>query len=222
MEINFPIDMVKRTKANLARYKGEFEVTNLINCTLGLIILPYEKDIRDRQLPHPWNTNLNEVPNLPNCQIHRFEPIRRIERDGTRKYYEKTLQVFLKKIRNGLAHQNIEPVNENRHFLGVVIKNYFDDSARKKGDPDLHVQFSAKELEQFALFIADEYLKLYFEVGQECVVDPITRRMKRNRGRRCSIIEIVTAPASWNTMARVRYVGINRVGGVELSDLRPR
>ncbi len=71
-------------------------------------------------------------------------------------YYPKTLKVLLNKIRNGLAHQHIEPINENGNFVGVIIRNYFDDAKVHK---DLEVYFSQQELKEFALFIADEYLK---------------------------------------------------------------
>jgi len=40
---NFPIDFITRTQLNLKNYNGEFEVTNLINNCLGLIIIPKQK-----------------------------------------------------------------------------------------------------------------------------------------------------------------------------------
>ena len=71
-------------------------------------------------------------------------------------YYPKTMKVLLQKIRNGLAHQKIEPINHGGKFAGVIIRNYFNDAQIRK---DLEVYFSQQELKDFALFIADEYLK---------------------------------------------------------------
>jgi len=159
---NFPLDFVKRTIANLDRYQGEFEFTNLLNCTLGLIILPYEKGMRGKHPQSVWNTNLNDVPNRPSFQIHRFEPLQK-GRNGEPKYCKKTLKVLLQKIRNGLAHQNVWPINQNGEFCDVIIKNYFDDEHKDRDDPDLHVQFSKNELKDFALFIANAYLKSFGE-----------------------------------------------------------
>lgn len=153
MEIKkFEIDFVQRTK-ELLRYNGPWDMTNLINCTLGLIILPYE-NIQGSPPPF-WNTELDKIANLPSFKLQCFEPIKEMKESGFI-YYPKTLKVLLQKIRHGLAHQNIEPVNENGQFTGVIIKNYYPPNS---GNLDLEVHFSQRELKDFALFIADEYLK---------------------------------------------------------------
>ena len=41
----FETDFVRRTIHTLKRYRGKYPLSQLINCTLGLIILPYEKRI---------------------------------------------------------------------------------------------------------------------------------------------------------------------------------
>jgi hypothetical protein len=74
-----------------------------------------------------------------------FEPIRKIK-NGRNEYYPKTLKVLLNKIRNGLAHQHIEPVNKNRFFSGIIIRNYYDSG---KINQDLEVEFDRRKLERF-------------------------------------------------------------------------
>jgi hypothetical protein len=74
-------------------------------------------------------------------------------------------------MRHGLAHQNVWPVNLNGEFCGVRIKNFLDEGFKLRDDPDLHVQFSEQELKAFALFIANEYLKLYAEPQEEGSVE---------------------------------------------------
>ena len=161
MEIKkFDIDFVRRTRRILTTYNGEYKLSNLINCTLGLIMLPYE-NIRDCQnaLQNPnalWEINIDCISCLPGLELRIFNPIKKIK-NGVIMYYPKTLKVLLQKIRNGLAHQHIEPVNKNGKFIGVKIYNYFDN--KYKTHMDLDVQFTRKQLQNFALFIADEYLK---------------------------------------------------------------
>ncbi len=157
MEIQkFEIQFVERTRELLLRYQGPYDMSNLLNCTLGLIILPYET-MRGRPLLPFWDEELNKVPNLPPFTLTTFEPIREIDKKSKKiKYYRKTLKVLLQKIRNGLAHQEIEPVNRHGKFDGVIIRNYYGETRRHM---DLQIQFSQHELQAFALFIADQYLK---------------------------------------------------------------
>ncbi len=151
---NFEIEFVKRTKELLLQYDGSRDMSILINCTLGLIILPYEAT---QESPPPlWDTELDKITNLPSFRLETFKPIEHIKKKSGVKYHPKTLAVLLEKIRHGLAHQHIEPVNENAKFAGVIIKNYFPPNSC---NIDLEVRFNQQELKEFALFIADEYLK---------------------------------------------------------------
>uniref|UniRef100_A0A7V3KNL1 pEK499-p136 HEPN domain-containing protein n=1 Tax=candidate division WOR-3 bacterium TaxID=2052148 RepID=A0A7V3KNL1_UNCW3 len=152
--VHFELEFVQRTKETLQNYQGEYKLSNAINCTLGLIILPNEI-INNIQDPF-WDTLISDIEQLAFLQINQFEPIHRIT-NGNIEYYPKTLKILLKKIRNGLAHQNIEPVNNNGFFSGVIIRNYYGGGNNR---PDLEIEFNRNQLERFALFIADEYLKV--------------------------------------------------------------
>jgi hypothetical protein len=152
-EINeFETEFVRRTQNLLTDYRGEYKLSNAINCMLGLIIFPNET------LEHShnpiWDIPIAEIQELNYLQIRLFEPVRRKNGDEI-EFFQKTLRVLLKKVRNGLAHQNINPVNENGLFTGVVIKNYYGGSRR---NIDLEIEFNRDELENFALFIAGKYL----------------------------------------------------------------
>ena len=136
------------------QYNGNRDMSIIINCTLGLIILPYEAT---QESPPPfWETELNEIHNLPPFKLEIFEPIKSIKKSIT-KYHPKTLAVLLMKIRHGLAHQHIESVNEEGKFAGVIIRNYHKQANQQR--LDLQIYFSQQELKEFALFIANEYLK---------------------------------------------------------------
>ena len=150
MEItDYEREFIERTRTILQNYDGEYKLTNAINCMLGLIILPNEMLNRSRS--PKWDLSIAEIQELNFLRIRQFEPIKN-RRDGITEYYPKTLKVFLKKVRNGLAHQNIRPININGFFTGVEIKNLYGNIV------DLEVEFSRHELEQFALFVAGEYL----------------------------------------------------------------
>lgn len=153
MEIkNFNIDFVLRTKRILTDYQGDLEVSNLINCTLGLLILPYES-VKNNP-PAFWKTDIANVEELSGIRIKRFDPIKKI-RNGRITRYPKTVKVFLQKIRNGLAHQHIQAINDGGNFTGITITNNYD-----KNNRDLEIEFTHEELRKFALFISKQYLKL--------------------------------------------------------------
>lgn len=64
-----------------------------------------------------------------------------------------TLYKFLKKIRNGVAHQNISPNNQGKKWKGLRLWNH-----NEYGIKDFEVEFYIGELKVFAIFIAQKYL----------------------------------------------------------------
>ncbi|MCJ7583724.1 MAG: HEPN family nuclease [Anaerolineales bacterium] len=152
--MHFETEFVQRTRHILRRYRGKYKLSNVINCTLGLIILPNEM-LNHSQNPI-WEMPIGGIPEINNLRIRRFEPIKKKKRSGEIENFPKTLKIFLKKVRNGLAHQNIEPVNTNRIFTGIIIRNYYGEGT---SDLDLEIEFNREELEGFALFIAEKYLE---------------------------------------------------------------
>ena len=67
---------------------------------------------------------------------------------------ELELQEFVKKIRNGVSHQNIMPMNQDRVWKGIRIWNL------DQGVKDFEVEFKISELKKFALFLANKYVEL--------------------------------------------------------------
>lgn len=143
----FNLDFVRRTIQILDDYNGKYTFSNLINCSLGLIILPYEK----RGFSSFLNQNISDINSLPSFTISKFEP-RRSFKKGVVAFYPKTLKVLLQKIRNGLAHQNIRPINIDGILHSIEIANEF------RGNTDLVIKFTEDELKNFALFISKLYL----------------------------------------------------------------
>lgn len=149
MEIRkFEIQFVERTREILLNSNGKYSFSNLVNCTLGLLILPYE-NISSTDV---WQKNLDEIDSLPCFELIKFNPILKIKKNKTT-FYPKTLEIFLKKIRDGLAHQNIIPINSEGSFTGVKIFNKYINEI------DLDVIFTENQLKEFSLFISNLYLK---------------------------------------------------------------
>ena len=66
----FDVDFVIRTKEILEDYAGKRDLSNLLNCTLGLIILPYENVKSSTE--SFWDLEIEKIPDMPSCQIHNL------------------------------------------------------------------------------------------------------------------------------------------------------
>jgi hypothetical protein len=157
----FHTEFVERTREILEKYQGEREWTNLLNCTLGLIVLPFKQLEDNGGLKNDiWGQDISTIPECHHFTIARFTPIKKRTRDGF-EFYSPTLGVLLRKLRNGLCHQNIEPSNESGKWDSITVRNHYEygNSKPKKKEMDLEVTFTWPQLKGFALFIAEEYLK---------------------------------------------------------------
>lgn len=172
---------VERSQTELKVYNGEREFTNLINLTFGLIIIPYESHIKEAQPGSFWDTAIDDIwlkEDERPFTIFDFDPIRgeRDKQTGQLIKDDKTLKVLINKLRNGFAHANIEPVNENGKWTGVLIwnctnpirktdkeaqdlKHCYDKDPNVVKVKDLVIGFTWVQLHMFANFIADQHLK---------------------------------------------------------------
>jgi hypothetical protein len=151
---SFHREFVTRTQEILRGYKGKREFTNLVNCALGLIILPHEQMGRQGLTQGIWGKKIDEVPQCRNMAIGLFEPIK-----DWGEFYPKTLGYFLKKVRNGFGHGLVTPINQGEKWVAITVENYFPSKDALGAKQDLQVTFTMPQLRDFALFIADEYLK---------------------------------------------------------------
>jgi len=159
-ELHFPFDLIYRTKENLENYKGPYEITQLINSALGLIILPYEKIIKknpkDRNCQGTqgntsgkwWNKKVSQIPELSflNNKIGYND-------------YNQFLDITVAKIRHGLAHQNIHFVNNNNKIEKIIIWNCPLGNKPK----DLEIEFETGEFRDFVLYIANSYIQAHID-----------------------------------------------------------
>lgn len=149
-------EFVKRTEKLLDDYNGEFVITLLVNCLLGLIVMPNEAIKRTNRNFNFLSQDINTIPSLKPI-ISRdgfsFSPTK--QKRGVWIADAKTLKVFLKKIRNGIAHQRIEPKNKGKKWTRVIIS---DINERNGNNVELTCEFTVRELRQFAKYISREYL----------------------------------------------------------------
>ncbi len=153
MEVkNFDIEFVERTKRLLEDYDGSLDFSNLLNCTLGLIILPFEKGQGGSIF---GTTDLTTIQTQIGFNLHKFNPIKSKNKNTTQ-YHTADLDKFLRKLRHGLAHQHIKPINKSGKWVGVKIWNEWMDPPPK--EVDLEVDFTKEQFRKFAIFIAELYL----------------------------------------------------------------
>jgi hypothetical protein len=168
---NYRIDFVKRTneilKENFRNFKEEKdrEVTFLLNCLLGLIVAISENEKIEKKV---FNDNIDDdflamIPNkigfverdrvdddLTNVNLVKLN----IKVGHKEDLKGKNKLWLINKIRNGIAHQNIEGINENKRWIGVRLWNNTNDSKK-----DFEIIFTIEELKNLAIALSDKYLE---------------------------------------------------------------
>jgi hypothetical protein len=137
MEYNrkFQHDFMNRTLYIMHEYKGPYDATILINCLLGLLVLPKETLI-NRIPPDPyeelaqWGINPKSIVKFGKCE------------DGYE--HAPTLRQFVRRLRNAVAHFNVEPLNREEEVYGFAFRD-------RNG---FHAEISLNELREFVINLA--------------------------------------------------------------------
>ena len=165
--------------------KAGLDVTFLLNCTLGLIVATSEK-IKQGKF-NCFDKNLVQLENeieLPNkiAYIEINQGYKEYRKSNNKKslfkFDENMISVypklkikvneeaknlsfksFLNKMRNGIAHQNIMPINRDRIWHGIRIWNI-----NGNGIKDFEVEFKISELKKFAISLAKKYVIEYNKI----------------------------------------------------------
>lgn len=112
MEFNlqqFERDFMHRTRGNLARYNGEHESTMLLNCMIGLLIVPRERLLRLLPDEPSWE---------PADWGIKREAIVCVERGQGRDLAGRSIRWFVVKLRNAVAHFHVLPVHQGGRVKG--------------------------------------------------------------------------------------------------------
>lgn len=166
---NYKIEIIQRTKEILESEYPTFEekdreVTFLMNCLLGLIIAISEGDNDSKRvlrgkidneflslIPNKvgFLNSINVTDDLTNASFN--EVVVNVQHYDNLTNKDKLW--FITKLRNGIAHQNIQGINENNRWIGVRIWN------ENKQIKDFEIIFQIAELKNFALKLAEMFLQ---------------------------------------------------------------
>ena len=109
-EQQFERDFTRRTLDLVKQYKGPYDATLLLNCLLGLLIVPKE-------------ASLNRIPRDPLASLHNWGiSSSSITSPGTSPDAH-NLQGLVRSLRNAVAHFRFRPLHKD----GKVIAFQFDD-----------------------------------------------------------------------------------------------
>lgn len=135
----FEKEFVERTKQILLEHDGkeEYDVTFLLNCLLGLTVLPIEKRKKDSKLEKKCNEKLKELNAI----------------DFTDKDEKKLYHSF----KNAISHMHIEIVNKEDKISEIILR---DKNPSSNSNFHTELKFTYSQLKEFAIFIADSYLEL--------------------------------------------------------------
>lgn len=137
---DFPRDFLRNTMRNVESYQGEYEVTNLINNCLGLIVIP----------------NDHLIDRLPKYTFNAVDSRFGIKK-GNIRHEDKndyTLRNIVRHVRNGLSHGLIEQQSHNTEIVGLRIF----DRLNKKSPENFSLELSIDELKLFAFSLAKVFL----------------------------------------------------------------
>lgn len=151
---NYHKEFTERTKKLLEKYynleKREegYEFTFLMNCLLGLVVVIKENDENiSKDFQNFLDTHIGDMTEIPTNITLKED----LENETL------LLKDFLRLLRNGIAHQNVEPTKKENIWAGVKFYNLNNGG---KGKINFEVVFTQEELRKFALFLANKYLEL--------------------------------------------------------------
>jgi hypothetical protein len=158
----FDTEFIIRTQKLIKEYKGTYNITLLLNCLLGLIVVPSEFYNRKNQtfFKKPI-TDYQEINGLTEEML--FNPTKRDRKNNGFVQDQRTLNVFVKKIRNGIAHQRIECVEQRGKWTKVIIRDF---NMANGQNVELELTWSIKQLKKFSIFISNEYIKEINQISE--------------------------------------------------------
>lgn len=140
---SFPRDFIKRTKEDIKKYSGQYNVTNLINSCLGLIVIP--KGLIVEKLPkYTFNDNDKDYgitkTSIELCKDENY-----------------LLNNIVRHIRNGISHGLIDFESSSGSTIDFII---ISDRKCEEAPINFKMKFTTEEFKTFALKVADEFLKI--------------------------------------------------------------
>lgn len=108
----FERDFMRRTLKLVHEYEGPYDATLLLNCLLGLLIVPKE-------------TSLEQIPTDPISKLAEWgispSSIKNFGKKNKKNQYPETLRGIVYSLRNSIAHIRVRPTDDNRQVKGFVF-----------------------------------------------------------------------------------------------------
>jgi len=153
---NYNTEFPQRTLKLLKSFQDknidyELNITFLMNCLLGLIVTAVENsERRELIIGNVDDELLNFLPN--NVEL-------KIGNQSLANYTKVILKTrgklsVLKKIRNAIAHQHVEPHNRDNNWVGVTLWN-----VNPQNEIDFRIGLTTAQLNSLANYITNHYLQ---------------------------------------------------------------
>ncbi len=152
---------------------GVYMPTLLINSLLSMIVLPYEK-AKNRNGDKIFSDKFSVFEKALGIAPTQFVPINYCE-NCVVKYNKKTTKIFINKLRNGIAHQNLTVSIVNDTDFKITIKNKYQSRNCNKcqnptckekglkrengGVVDFEITVNVVQLSRLANYIANAYIR---------------------------------------------------------------
>ena len=153
---SYSTEFPKRTLKLLKSFQDKkidykLNVTFLMNCLLGLIVTAVENSERRQLITGNVDDDLlNLLPENIELKIGNWDlsilPKAALKTRGKLS--------ILKKIRNAIAHQHLEPTNQNNNWTGVTLWN-----VNPQNEIDFRIKLTTAQLNSLATYITSNYLQ---------------------------------------------------------------
>ena len=170
---NTVYDFMRRTEANLNRIEEHaasdpntyFEVTQLINSAIGLLMFPSE-DI------------LELLPKRRLSEFLKEEPAPKVIYGSYDGEHDPTIAKAIKYVRNGFAHYNVYFANQNNVIKGIYIWN----RPSLKSRPDWVAYVSIQQLRELFTVFAKEFKKVTEKLSETDLKSDKLSRLEKELG----------------------------------------
>ena len=127
----------------------DYEVTFLLNCLLALITLPNERK----------NNNDKRIKKFKLDCVHKLNELKgEIENE----IFDDNDDYTFSHVRNSIAHLHIE-VDKGSYentIERIILRDARDNILFNKGEYNFSISISVKNLKEYAIYVAENYLKL--------------------------------------------------------------
>ena len=139
----FVIELARRTRFNLEKYSGDYEVTQLINSFTGLLVLPKETFF-DQPF---FNDSLIDAKALKKLK----NSIKYSRKNGKDDSKNDDLKNIIRKIRNGICHGGVSVNGTPSNYLNdpIAIDEIIIEQDYKKGNYK----------QEFSITLSKDFLK---------------------------------------------------------------